>query len=645
MKKQFITRIGLIIMILLLLGSGFAIGQEEKPLKKVLVLHSDEQFIPANVSIDDALVKVFSQNPNFQISIFSEYLDANRFDSLAVNQQNRVLFKAKYEALKPDVIIAVDYKAFDFLQSASPKLYQETPVVFCMLPEGKLDINQIGKNITGNYMNIDGFETAQIIKQIHPDVKEIFVIFGNSAADASKEEDVRADLMAFDPAVKITFLKNMTFEALADKLAGLPENTAVIFGSLFQDSAGKAFIPREALKQLNARTAAPIYGIFYTNLNYGLVGGSLFEFTEVAKDAGQRALNIMSGKSPSEIPILKVSNKTYFDWNELQRWHIDESRLPENYVLINKERTLWDEYRVQIIGLLIFFVVETLLVVFLVTQLALRRKADAQVRQLNEDLEEKVIQRTAQLNLAQKKLLTIEKQEAVNHLIRNLLHRINTPLGNTLSYIDLFEINLQSTAGKEAAPEDYQEWQTILRHLKGNQQTIKSTMENLKNMLDVDSEEGFTSVNLEEQIQWILYDMQVLPQHSGELPMVLVCYPEGAVPLQVGNFKKAIYSLIDFAKSIRMANPALQPAELIFELRETELIFYYKDKVIETVEHLDKLFTPYGYNAFGTEDIGLELAVFYNCVTTGMNGYAKITEDPDGVYSHVIKVKLPLFKE
>jgi PAS domain S-box-containing protein len=74
-----------------------------------------------------------------------------------------------------------------------------------------------------------------------------------------------------------------------------------------------------------------------------------------------------------------------FDWKEMKRWGIQETRLPEGSIIINKELTFWKTFRWYIIGTVVFVIIETLLVVFLIV---LYRKQKRVEKKLYEAAEE-----------------------------------------------------------------------------------------------------------------------------------------------------------------------------------------------------------------------------------------------------------------
>ena len=74
-----------------------------------------------------------------------------------------------------------------------------------------------------------------------------------------------------------------------------------------------------------------------------------------------------------------------FDWKQMKRWGIKERKLPEGSIIVNKEMTFWEAFRWYIIGTILFVIVETLLVVFLI---ALYKKQKRVEKQLHEAAKE-----------------------------------------------------------------------------------------------------------------------------------------------------------------------------------------------------------------------------------------------------------------
>lgn len=658
------TILTVILSALILMVSVIVVNAENNlPIKKVLILHSDEEFIPANIDLNAALISKLKSSDKFTITIYSEYMDSHRLYNEALENQYAETFLKQYSELKPDVIIAIDYKAYTFLLTKAKEFYDSTPIVFCMIPKYLIDESSLPSNITGNYMSIDAKGTIETIMHMHPETEEVIIVSGAGPASKSKLDEISDNLKGVSYDIKVSYLQDKTIEDTLEILSNLPSKSIVLYNAIFEDAKGELFIPREALALMNNATSVPIYGLYFTNLDYGLVGGSLFEFKEVANDAADKVLKILDGANPSSLEILEVKNKVYFNWALFDKWNINEKNLLENSILLNKEFTIWELYKVQIVGLFIFIVLETFLLLFLLLQLRLRKKAELKLNNLNFVLEKLVDERTESLHMTnndlglknkqleeeiqvristeeelkivvetlsdtQTQLIIAEKQTAINHLIRNLLHRINTPLGNNILYLDALDKNINES----------NELDEIVSKLKQINKQLVTTMEMLNSMLHIDNTEKYTEIDLGNYFPVILYDILL----GSISDIVAVCYPNKHIIIQEKNFRKVIVSLYDFAKSQRIINNDLLRAEMIFDLSKDKLIIIYKDKALDLISNIKEVFDPYTFYSYKSTSSGLELVVLYNCVTVGLNGTIELLENQDKIFDRIIKISLPI---
>jgi hypothetical protein len=64
-------------------------------------------------------------------------------------------------------------------------------------------------------------------------------------------------------------------------------------------------------------------------MGHGVVGGKLASAEKVAEQTSRIALRILRGERAERIPVAKVNTSLVaFDWRQLQRWKLDEKRLP-----------------------------------------------------------------------------------------------------------------------------------------------------------------------------------------------------------------------------------------------------------------------------------------------------------------------------
>ena len=95
------------------------------------------------------------------------------------------------------------------------------------------------------------------------------------------------------------------------------------------DAAGVVHEEGKALTRLHAFANAPIFS--YTDAFFGkeIVGGPHVPVLEAARQVGEVATRLLRGESPAAVQVPPVGmGVPKYDWRELQRWGIAESRLP-----------------------------------------------------------------------------------------------------------------------------------------------------------------------------------------------------------------------------------------------------------------------------------------------------------------------------
>ena len=97
---------------------------------------------------------------------------------------------------------------------------------------------------------------------------------------------------------------------------------------------------------------------------------------------------MLSGESADSIPVSSLNlNVRQVDWRQLRRWGISESAVPEGTRLLFKEPTVWERYRLYILGTVAVLLAQTFLIVGLLVQRRRRRLAEDQARGSQEALQ------------------------------------------------------------------------------------------------------------------------------------------------------------------------------------------------------------------------------------------------------------------
>ncbi len=331
--------------------------------KRVLILHSDNPFLPANMLMDQVFLEVLKSSNSINVTIYSEYLELVRFSKPEMQVEGLRLLNARYAAL--DLVIVTDDFSWDFYEDHAA-IFRAAPVVMCGITEGYLGGKTLPKGVTGNFKRVDIGRGLENILRLHPGVKEVFTVTGTSAQDlvyAGIAEKAFAD---FSDRLRIQVLRDYSLEEIGRLVSALPPDSVILYLTVYRDGAGNSYNPRDALSYLSRFANAPIHGISDTYLGFGILGGNLVSFRDFTKDAAELALAVLSGTDPAVIPAHPFINNNYFDQKELTRWNIREALLPANSIIINRPAGPWQLYRWQILAALLFIALETSLVLGLV---------------------------------------------------------------------------------------------------------------------------------------------------------------------------------------------------------------------------------------------------------------------------------------
>jgi two-component sensor histidine kinase/ABC-type uncharacterized transport system substrate-binding protein len=369
---------------------SFIMMSQEKtaiPIKNILILHGDAQFSSAQKIMDHTFDEVFSNAKIFLPLIYSEDLEAVRFDTAEQIAAISGLLEKRYAGMKFDLIMATDVYALRFMLSRGNGIFRHAPVVFCGISEGSIDEKSLPANVTGNYKGISINDSIDNILKINPSVREIVFIIGVARQDDDYRAMIRKADDEYKGRVKITVMQDYSLEKMAALTSSMDAaDTAAIYLAVHQDKTGKMFSPQEALSVITKSASIPVYGVADAALECGIVGGNLYGFKDLSYHAAMIGLDVLDGKKPSDISVGISKNLNYFDWAALRKWKIKRSDLPAGSIIVNEPPNPWTLYGTQIVLALTMFIVAFFLIVALVIQLRLKQKTGKKLFRLNREL-------------------------------------------------------------------------------------------------------------------------------------------------------------------------------------------------------------------------------------------------------------------
>jgi PAS domain S-box-containing protein len=352
---------------------------------RVLVLHSYHHGFTWSDNISRGIQSAFGDQAN-EVELRFEFMDTRRIYSPAYFEELEQLFRIKYGSDRVDVIICADDHALNFVLGPARELFENVPVVFCSVSGYEPSMRE-GRPLTGLQESIDIEATLESALDLHPDTKEVAVITDMTRTGRALKSAAEKVFEKYDDRVRFRYLEDLTVEELQYEVGSLSEGTIVFLFVFSRDKAGRVFSHEQNLRNLSPYADVPIYAVWEFYLDHGIVGGRLTSGAAEGEMAGQMAIRILQGEDASSIPLEKSPTHFMFDYEQLERFSIRESDLPEGSLVINRPLSFYEEYKglIWIVGAII--VTLLISVVVLVGNIVLRKRAEIALRESEEKFE------------------------------------------------------------------------------------------------------------------------------------------------------------------------------------------------------------------------------------------------------------------
>jgi signal transduction histidine kinase len=318
------------------------------------------------------------------VDFYDASLDMARFGEPEKQGVFVEFLKARFKDRPLDLVVPIGAPAVRFAAQYRDRLFPGTPIVFTgvdprLLPPA---LKLTNSTLVAHKVNLPGL--VEDILQLQPDTTNIAVVFGASRLEKFWVDECRREFQPFTDRVRFTWLNDLSLAEVLERSAALPPHSFILFLTFVVDAAGVPFDDEEALRRLRAVANAPVFGYFSSQFGLGAIGGHLYQESEVGVRGARAAIRILRGERPENIPpqILEAAGPVY-DWRELRRWGISETRLPAGSVIRFRQPTLWELYRWWAVAIVMFCFLQTGLIIALLINRAKRRVAETAARGLH----------------------------------------------------------------------------------------------------------------------------------------------------------------------------------------------------------------------------------------------------------------------
>ena len=405
------------LVMLLIFYNSPALGSQQSESKTVLILYSFGHSYPATAQWDQGIRSVLETQQDIKININAEYLDLSRYNDPDYFQMMVNVLSHKYLKLKPDLIITVFEPAFEFVIKYGQELFPDVPVVFGGIEQASASKHHHRLNITGIFQEVKAYnETLEIALELHPAITQVVVVAGAGFMEQSWLNTGKKTFQQYEDSLKFTYLIGLPLDEIRHKVEKLTANAIVLYFPILEDNLGKSYIATETLSMFSEASNAPIYSFWDIFLGHGIVGGSLKNFQVQANKVAKMGIRILEEDSPENMSISKEEDLKYiFDWRQLKRWSIPETKLPSGSLIKYKEYSFWENHkdRIMLISALILF--QAIIIGYLLVQRRIRHRAEMDAQMHREAL------------------TYVSRLVTLGELSASLAHELNQPLTAILS--------------------------------------------------------------------------------------------------------------------------------------------------------------------------------------------------------------------
>ena len=467
-----VFRVLLSTVVLLFAMTGAAFSEP----KRVLLLHSfGRDFAPWNEYARTIREELGLQSKE-PIDIFEASLATAR--SADVEEGPFVEYlRALFSKNQLDLVITIGAPAVNFLQQHRSRLFPSVPAVHTGLEQRRVPLNALTANDTVVAVSIDLTRAVGSMLELLPETSSVAVVIGNSPIEKYWLGQMREAVQPYESHVAFTWFNELSFEEMLERAAVLPSRSAIFFVLLSVDAAGVAHEEGKAMARLHAVASAPMFTHSDAFFGQGIVGGPLSIVANVGRRAAGVAVRILGGETAGEIKTPPIEFGTpKFDWRELQRWNISESRLPAGSEVHFREPGLWEQYRPQVMAVVAALLLQAVIISWLLVERRRRHFAEAEATS------------------RRREVVRLNRVTTANVLSSSIAHELNQPLGAILSNTEAAQMLLKTN------PPDLTQIGEILSDIVRDEQRASEIIVGLRNLLNDRKEADLRALDLNDTV-------------------------------------------------------------------------------------------------------------------------------------------------
>ena len=482
-----LNRTSTVLLSLCLTGvAASAWGAEGERPWRVLMVHSFGSSAPPFTTHSMAFESAIAKELGTAVDLDHVSLEMARYAQPDMEEAFVEFLTKRFTKWQPDLVVPIGSPAGRFVAKFRDRLFPQMPVVYTGMDKRTLPPDAFANNATFVGEDFDLKGLVQDMLQLDPQTKNVVVILGATPLERYWTEAFRQEFEPFKERVQFTWVNDLSFDQMLDLVSKLPPHSCVLLGLLLRDASGVAYNQDDALARLNAVSRAPIYGMYLHQVGLGVLGGRLYQGEAQGTESARVAARILRGEPASSFPPVVIgTSKPTYDWRELRRWRISESRLPPGSVVLFRQPSAWQRYRWHLTAALAVIIAQALLIFALLFQHRRRNLAELAYKKSQAEVQQK-----------RAELAHVSRVATLGELTAALAHELGQPLT---------AIRSNSSASirflKTPSP-DLRELRDAVSDIRADSERAGEIVHRLRDMLKRDTP-GFADVDLNHVVRTV----------------------------------------------------------------------------------------------------------------------------------------------
>ena len=357
-------------LLLLALSPSFwqiAVAQQTAVGNRIVVLFDTNTLTPWKRSfsegLEDYLGSTRSDFPSIRVTY--EFLGVNDFPENDLPDVLVEMLEYEQQVDPASVVISTLSPTATRLYSFGDELYAGVSKIYT-LPNSELAIRAQTMQLEDIWFLIGTGEVVvekmlTAIPELLPQTQHLYLVSGAGEAELGFRETIATTLSGLARIVEPVYLVGLPISELLLRVANLPENSVIYMLGYSEDNDGVSLSPSYVVRLLVESANAPIFALYSSLFVEGVVGGNFTDASQTGRLAAEITIELLSGQQPASFMTIPTIYR--FDYNQLQRWGIDEGLLPPGSIIENQQFSFIELYARQILllstvlGLLLFFVI------------------------------------------------------------------------------------------------------------------------------------------------------------------------------------------------------------------------------------------------------------------------------------------------